>query len=546
MAAPYALFWSREHTWVVDVEEGSLYRAPKLYAQGPGGVLFEYRLETHSAPSGGGDTATEMQSEARPYGWLYRWMSLERYMVGDTGTGKSNEDSPPLNTTLTSHYKAEKVEGDFNDEHQILQFTGERVTLARWVSQRYQGQKRTNRSLYTIDLANRQTLSTLDEAAELSKLTRSIFPRLIPQCLKPTNSLIQWELSAQRETYWLLMMPTEGMIANSDDCPASGALRVRAPQGSLQAQALSWNPQSGKLMDGKDPLIGGIVDVLLHPSGDLALMLEGPKRTQEEGLFVKDPLGFDEPYVSRSLSLWQRRGSPRLITMPQLSELQRLDGARWIPDHHPILQILSTHFTNLDSRSCYQSLKSYRVEKYHRPPMPELTAHVCRVETYGRLWGGIEDLSAQVSATQTSRTLFLDLWIRDSKRASGDMVSLWLGSAEAPIEIKIKQREVIAPEGVSDQVLARWVEGRLNPKKVKQLSTRKAQAMLVKRLAETGAPEQGYLVSVELPLSLVKGRLSIAVHDVDSKKSNDYVKLWVVGEPSKGYEAIIPAPIEVE
>ena len=546
-AAPFALFWSREHTWVLDAGEGSLYRAPKLYAQGPGGVLFEYRLETHSAPSGSDDQATG--EGARPYGWLYRWMSLERYLVGDTGAGHdagAGEDKEGLlNTTLTSHYRPDQVKGDFNDEHQVLQFTGERVTLARWVSQRTEKDKLTNRSLYTIDLANRQTLSQLGESTELTRLTRELFPQLIPSCLTPTSSLIHWELAGQRATSWLLMLPSEQGVAR-EDCPASGALRVRPPVGSLQAGALSWDPLKGRLLDAGEPILGGIVDVLLHPSGDLALVLEGPKRSQEEGLFVPDPLGFDEPNVSRALSLWRRRGSPRLLSLPALLELQRLDGARWIQEGHPLLQLLQTHFTNLESPGCYAPLKSHRVERYHRPPAPELTAHICRVETYGRMWGGVDDLSAQVIAAQTNRTLFVDIWVRDATRASGDMVTLWIGSAEAPVELKIKQREVIAPTGVADQILVRWVEGSQRAKPRPQLSQRKAQSMLVKRSADRGAPERGYLVSVELPLSLVKGRMSVSIQDVDRAKSAEYVKLWVVGEPSKGYEAVVPARIEVE
>lgn len=546
-ASPYALFWSREHTWVLDAADGSLYRAPKLYAEGPGGVLFEYRLETHSAASGGerGEERAP-QDTTRPYGWLYRWMSLERYLVGDTGEQQDPQaqDDKLLNTTLTSHYPPEQVEGDFNDEHQILQFTGERVTLSRWVSQLKDGKKRANRSLYTIDLANRQTLSQLMESSELTQLTRELFPRLIPSCLEPTRALIHWELAAQRSTSWLLLLPGNGSQRSS--CPASGALRVRPPVGELSAGTLRWEPLTGRLIESGEPILGGVVDVLLHPSGDIALLLEGAKRSQEEGLFVRDPLGFDEAHISRALSLWRRRGAPRLLTMPHLLELQRLDGARWIPDTHPILQLLQTHFTNLETRSCYQRLRSHRVEKYHRPPTPELSAHICRIETYGRLWGGVEDLSAQVIATQTSRTLFIDLWVRDSKRSNGDMVTLWVGPAEAPIELKIKQREVIAPPGVSDQVLARWTEGRLDPKRAPQLSKQKAQMMLIKRLAENEAPERGYLVSVELPLSLVQGGLSLAVQDVDSAKGSESVKLWVVGEPSKGYEAVVPAPIEVQ
>jgi len=557
-AEPYALFWSRGHTWLMDAGDGSLYRAPKLYAEGPGGVLFEYRLETHSAPSGGAaspEAITSSQPE-RPFGWLYRWMSFERYLLGDTSLkpaqrgeargGEGDEGARAVSTTLTSHYSPEQVEGDFSDEHQVLQFTGERVTLARWVSQRKGEERRASRSLYTIDLANRQTLSQLDEGPSLARLTRGLFPQLIPSCLGATSALLSWELAAQRSASWLLLMPRDGASV-SPSCPASGALRVKAPESPVSAGSLSWDPQRGQLLDLGEPILGGVVDTLLHPSGDMALILEGPTRRGEEGLFVSNPLALDEPEHSRSLSLWRRRGSPKLVSLPHLLELQRLDGARWLKPDHPLLQLLKTHFSNIESEGCYQQLKSHRVERYHRPPRPELSAHICRVETYGRLWGGVEDLSASAFAAQDETTLFLELWVRDPQRTRGDLVTLWLGEASAPIELKVRRRQILGPPEVTEQLLMRWVEGpALKTEGEARLSQRAQQSTLIEREADSGPPAGGYLVSFELPLSLVKGGLSVMVQDVDVKQGSERVQLWVVGEPSRGYDAVIPARIGVE
>lgn len=553
-AAPHALFWSRGQTWVVDAGEGTLYHAPKLYATGPGGVVFEYALKSHSAPSGArsGELEAQDDQQARPYGELYRWVSLERFMVGDTGAEPSvaqRAEEARVSTTLTSHYAPEQVKGDFNDDHQLLQFTGERVTLSRVVSQRLNDQRRVSRSLYTIDLANRQTLPALTEAPEIDALTRSLFPRLLPSCLAPTRTLTQWQLSGQRLTSWLFMLPTQGEQQNkpitpSAPCPPSGALRLRAPtQEGLSAGALSWEPITGQLNDLKEPLIGGVVDALLHPSGDIALLLEGESRAGEEGLFVPHPLALDEPGLSRPLSLWRRHGSPRLISLPARLELQRLDGARWLPENHPILQLLSTHFTSVaEGTPCTQQLKSHRVSAYHRPPPPPLSAHLCRVQPQGRLWGGVEDLSAQLIAAQDERTLYVDLWVRDPERATGDSVRLWLGEAEPPLELKVTPREVMGAGNLADQVLAKWVEGPA-PK-----PTRSALGapLITEREVSSEAPEGGYLVSLELPLSLVKGKLSVAVQDVDPATPGAKVTLWVAGEPSRPYEPPTPAPIEVK
>lgn len=538
---PFALFWSRAQTWIVDAGEGVLYRAPRLYAAGPGGVLFEYALTPHSAPA-----APPPGASPRPYGWLYRWVSLDRALLGDTGP-----EGARVRTPLTTHLDPSAAQGDFSDEHQVLQFTGEWVTLSRAVEQRAGGRRRARLSLYTLDLANRQALTALREADMLVRATRDLLPGLIPPCLSPTEWLVRWQLPAQRPTSWLLLTAegaeggaegaAQGAAEGAGGCPlSSGALRLRAAAPEVRAGELSWRAPAGgegaqgALYDLDGLLLGGVVDALLHPGGELALLLEGPSRAGEERLLVAEPLALYEPDVRRSLSLWRRGGAPALLSLAPDAELQRLDGARWLPPDHPLLQLLPTHFTPLEASPCFERLESRRVARYTRPPTPPLTGHLCRVDARGRAWGGVEDLSARVSAAQTDKTLFVDVWVRDPHRAPGDRVTFWIGDPSAPLELQVRQGEVSGAQALLDVALARWVEG-----------PRAGAPPKRHRYPQPETPEGGYLVTVELPLALTRGRLSVAVQDVDPSSPEARVTLWVAGEPAAALGAPTPALIDV-
>lgn len=511
----------------MDAGEGVLYRAAGLYASGPGGVIFEYSLTPHTAAS-----AAPPGEPPRPYGWLYRWVSLDRALLGDTSPSGAR-----VRSTLTTHHDPGAVQGDFSDDHQILQFTGEWVTLARAVEQRAGGRRLASRTLYTIDLANMQALTTLSESEALVSATRGLLPGLIPECLSPTEWLVRWQLPAQRPTSWLLLAPAPA----PQPCPlTSGALRLRAAPSEVRAGELSWRapavgsgPQ-GALYDLDGPLLGGVVDTLLHPSGQLALLLEGPSRASEERLLVEEPLALDEPEVRRSLSLWRRGAAPALVSLAPDAEIQRLDGARWLPPEHPLLQLLPTYFRPLEAEPCFSRLESRRVSRYARPPMPPLTAHLCRVDARGRAWGGVEDLSAQVFASQDAERLFVDVWVRDPQRSPSDRVSFWFGDPLAPTELQVRQGEVSAPPAVQERVLARWVEGR-------GVGAPPAR----RKYPQPEAPEGGYLVSVELPLALVRGRLSVAVQDVDASSPDARLTLWAIGEPPTSPGAPTPAVVDV-
>ncbi len=485
-----------------------------------------YELTPHSAPS-----SPPANTPPRPYGWLYRWVSLDRTLLGDP-----SPSAELVRTPLTTHHEPSLVQGDFSDEHQILQFTGEWVTLSRAVEQRVSGRRLSSRTLYSIDLANMKTLNALSESEALVSATRDLLPGLIPPCLSPTEWLVRWQLPAQRPTSWLLLEPAESALS----CAlSSGALRLRAAPREVRAGDLSWRapgghaPQ-GTLYDLDGPLLGGVVDALLHPSGQLALLLEGPSRADEERLLVEDPLALDEPDVRRSLSLWRRGGAPALLNIAPEAELQRLDGARWLPPEHPLLQLLPTHFTALEAQPCFERLESRRVTRYARPPMPPLTAHLCRVDARGRSWGGVEDLSAQVFSSQSAETLFVDVWVRDPQRSPSDSVTFWLGDPSAPLELQVRQGEVSGAPELLDRALARWVEG-----------PRPGARPRRHKYPQPETPEGGYLVSVELPLALTRGRLSVAVQDVDPTSPDARLTLWAVGEPAAALGAPAPAPIEV-
>jgi hypothetical protein len=125
-------------------------------------------------------------------------------------------------------------------------------------------------------------------------------------------------------------------------------------------------------------------------------------------------------------------------------------------------------------------------------------------------------------------------------------VSFWFGDPERPVELKVTQGEVLGAQGLADQVLARWVEGPDASRSSAAQVSAQGAPLFVEESVSNDAPIGGYLVSVELPLELVKRRLSVAVSDVEPSSLNAKVTLWVAGEPGSGFEAPTPTPLEVD
>lgn len=508
----YALFWSEGSTWIVDTQAGVLFRAPTLLALGPDGNIFEYRLKVNS---------TRLPSKDRPYGHIYRWVSLDRYLIGGQHVDQ-----------LTNHFTVDELKRDTHDEHQILQFTGEFITLIRWFYHEATPEDLSkSTSLYTLSLSGVQPLPELRKAPQLLQFTRSLYPRLIPECLNAEPRMVRWELGGQRPVFWLTLSPVIG-----EPCEASlSALRINPTPRHKQGRLLSWTGETLYLE--RDALYGGVVDALIHPTQAVAITLEGAQR-RDETLFVPQLSQLYERPVTRYLSVWrgyeeaqEERG--RHISFPEGVQLRRLDGARWIPDDHPLISMLTTHFLPVQQKSCFKPLIVKRQRQYARGARPTLHGHLCAIEAQGRVWEGQDDLSAGVRAQEVNDWLYLDVWVTDPDRASGDMLRIWTGNPSAPIELKVTPKGVIGREAIKAGVKYTWLK---QPAKKRD---RKSDG-------DTGR-QGGYLVRLQLPMSLVQDHLSLAVDDEDPSLKGLSQRLWVAGAPkADGLSSSSPSPMRIE
>ena len=502
----YALFWSEGSTWIVDTVQGVLFKAPTLLAPGPEGEVFEYRLKV----------STQRIKGVRPFGYFYRWVSLDRYLIGGQHVDQ-----------LTNHFSPEELGRDTHDEHQILQFTGEFVSLLRWFYYEGEGDSRVhNTSVYTLSLNGVQPLPKLRRAEQLLSFTRELYPSLIPSCLQTEARMVRWELGGQRPIFWLMLAPQ----STQAECSAQlGALRITPTPVRRQGERLAWRDET--LYDRGEVIYGGVVDALLHPRAAVAVTLEGFKR-DDESLFVPQVGRLYESKSKRYLSVWRAyegkgEGRGRHISFPDKAEIRRLDGARWIGQDHPLISMLATHFMPVEQTSCFQALKVSKSSRYRKPKRPDPSGHLCAIESQQRVWEGYEDLGAAVVAQLVNQWLHLDIWVTDPDRSPGDLIRLWVGKAEAPIELKVTPRGVISREAIRAGVKFTWVE-------------------LPKRKGMAG----GYRVNLQLPSSLVKQRISIAVEDEDLGLAGLLQRLWVVGRPNaavlKQAQGDLPRPMRYQ
>ena len=477
LTGPFALFWSRGQTWVVDAGEGTLYRAPTLYSAGAG-AIFEYKLKTNSE---------RRDQPGHPFGSIYRWVSFERHLLGSSQVD-----------TLTNHYDSAALQGDFHDEHHILQFSGDWVTLGRWIEQRYLGQHRRASSAYSIDLTGGRAISPPPSRAELLTWIKQRIPTLIPPCLTESDLAVRWELPGQRPVYWLLLQPE----TDQQNCQSPlSALRLTPPPSYPKGVDLSWD---GDIVNHKGSLLlSGIVDALIHPNGQYALFLEGPPRSNEERLLYQGIDQLVEPKQRRFLVLWRQDSTPTTLTFPNELNIQRLDGARWIEDDNALFQILSTHFQSVEAPECFQSLVLEERKPPRKVQRPELKAHLCRIQTETRPWRGVKDLSAQMKAFRHQGTLFIYLWVNDMERSKNDGLKIWFGNPEAPNTLTFKKGGVFGTNKLRDQILFKWNE-----------------------------EPRGYSATIELPIELVKDHFSAVVMDSDPNEGQALTKLWIAGQPN--------------
>ena len=494
----YALFWSKGKTWLVDSEQGVLFSAPTLIANGPNGHLLEYKLKVH----------TKRLKSERPYGDLYRWISLDRYVIGGSYMDQ-----------LTNHFDPDELSEETHDEHQVFQFTGEFITLIRWFyHQPNEAQHNQSVSVYSLALNGVQPLPQMKKASKLIEFTRRLYPKLIPKCLQADPRLVRWELSAQRPIFWLVM----DSQTNVDCSLGLSALRVNPPPSLKSSEDLRVKEHS--LYYNNEKLYGGVVDHILHPHGKVALTLEGAPRNDHH-LFVKNINQIYEKQNRRYLSLWRafdddQLGLGRHISFSDEADIQRLDGARWLADDDPILSLLDSHFKPVGQKSCYRDLKLRRLDQYHRPKRSMSFGQLCAIESEGRVWEGHEDLSASISAQIVKDMIYLDIWVHDPDRTERDKLRLWFGSTLTPIEMQVTPKGVIGREAIRAGVKMNWWE-----RERKRTKSKKTDFPYLNKIS-------GYQVHLQIPLSVTRGALSLSVEDGDHSFPSAYQRLWLIGQPS--------------
>ena len=493
--ARYAIFWSEGSTWIIDTVGGVLFRAPTWLWMNTEGHILEYKLNVH----------VERLSAQRPFGHVYRWVSFDRYLLN----GQHKDQ-------LTYHFSPDELNQETHDEHQVLQFTGDYVTLIRWFYHEHSStQKSKDITIYTLALNGVQSLPMLKSADQLVKFTRRLYPKLLPTCLKADTRMIRWEIGGQREILWITLSPSSPQI----ECPQElSALRLSPVPPRRSGARLSWRGET--LYHDAEPIYGGVVDALIDPEGQVAVTLEGAPR-RDERLLINEVNHLYEKSLRRYLSIWRAYPNPdgdlgRHISFPDGVPIRRLDGARWLSNQSPILKLLDTHFSAV-SQSCFKSLAIKSTRKYRAPKRPTAQGHLCAIQTQGRVWEGHHDLSASLAAQMTSDLVHIDLWVNDPDRTDGDVVRVWVGPSEDPVSIILTPRGVIGQRAIQSGVkLVGWWE---------QRSSRGAS------INPSAEDVGGYRIRLKLPRSLVRGHLSLAVDDQDLSFPSASQRLWIVGQP---------------
>ena len=490
----YAIFWSEGSTWVIDTVGGVLFRAPTWLWVNSEGHILEYRLNVH----------TDRLESNRPYGHLYRWVSFDRYLL----SGQHRDQ-------LTYHFAPTDLNQETHDEHQVLQFTGDYVTLIRWFYHEHSLDKTiVDTTIYTLALNGVQPLPELKSADQLITFTRRLYPKLLPACLKADTRMIRWELGGQREVFWITLSPENPQ----SQCPQQlSALRLSPVPSRRSNSRLSWKRDT--LYYDSEPLYGGVVDTLIDAQGQVAITLEGSPR-RDERLLINQVNHLYETSLKRYLSIWRvhpSRGAEagRHISFPDGTPIRRLDGARWLSDQSPILKLLDTHFSSVN-QACFKSLTVKRTQTYRSPARPRAQGHLCAIQSQGRVWEGHLDLSAGLVAQLTSDMLHLDLWVSDPDRTDGDVVRLWIGAPNDSVSFTVTPRGLIGKRAIQAGVKMVWWEqkasrGNLTNPKAKDVG--------------------GYRIRLKLPRSLVSHHLSLAVDDQDLSFPSASQRLWVVGQP---------------
>ncbi len=492
----YAIFWSNLNTWIVDITEQRIYFSNHLYGKA-NHLLFEYILSTQSQ---------RRPRVNHPYGWIYRWVSLERQLLQSEFVDQ-----------LTYHFLENEVEGDFFDEHRILQFTNETVTLGRWVEQNREDEKKSSffrlATAYTIDLSTREKLRASDFSEEKGKWLHQHFPKQFPACLSSQEDGVRFEIPGRREVLYDVF---SSKLSQKKSCTQDLILMRREqqkPKSFFTAdQQLIWQGQKiwyqGKLISDQ------VADALLHPSGQYAIILEGKNLDAEEQMIVK--INDLEDIKPRFLAIWHKDQPDQVLRFHQTDLISRLDGARWIAQDDLFLDLLDHRFKTLEQVDCFQSLKVFTQSKKAKKPsrysdfikknkdLP-FQQNLCAITGNSQYWKDKSDLSARIISREINQTLRLEIEVLDQDVNQQDLLYLWFASQSYPYVIQISQNQLYSN-----------LSSHAQPKN---------ETLLEYQWEKT---EKGYFVSLILPYQWLDQKMAVAIQDHDQNDQEDLF-LWLSG-----------------
>jgi hypothetical protein len=318
------------------------------------------------------------------------------------------------------------ADGSISDEHHVVQFAGDRVTLARHFRRRSAAHptpttpsptaltRRAEAFTLALPGGEREPLPAETDAA-LDWLRRAL-PGVLDPCVDHPIGAITLDAPGGRLARWLVVRGEAEACAG-----AAHALRLdRSTPATAALDGARWAEEVIVTDDGAR--LDAVVDVRPDPSG-WALVLRGPPLPIDAPIH-RDLMQLDDPCEAREVLLYQAGRDPR-----RLGTAARLDGARPLAADDPLRAALATRFRPQDTPPCHQPLPL--------DAAPIDVAHACRLDETARPWRGPADLAAAISARFDDGRLHVELAITDPERAPGDGVRLYLGPGRRPTTLAI-------------------------------------------------------------------------------------------------------------
>ncbi|MEE2645135.1 MAG: hypothetical protein VYD19_09400 [Myxococcota bacterium] len=404
-APRYAVFWSRNATWLIDTSTASLRVAPRLYATHEG-VIVEYRLRKAE----GAD-----QLERRPLGF-------ERYTPLTLRWPYLNSNSPqPTRSQL-----------------ELLRFTGDRLSLSRLVNEGGL------RSAQSFALPSADPVALPSGSNELLSWLHQRAPQLIPRCAQEPVGMLSWTPGVESGALFVLM----GALT-VPDCRAVFALRLES-QNQVAAsipKSLQLKQPRGRLFFDELQVAERIRGYLSSPSSQSVILVQRVQDMEVSGEATAAPLSLliGERRQAARFLLWRGEAmQPIAADQPPLTEIF---GLRWLAPDDPLQLIAESHFLPYGQR-CPSRLSQREVSAGERP-----TFH-CQIEERGIAWAGEDQLSGEAWLNKEGQ---LNLSVRDTTFDARDQLTLWLGGEdERRSRLVIRAGRVIGDPSLRAALRARW------------------------------------------------------------------------------------------